>query len=145
MSGLFDFVKDAGEKLIEGEDVAKQLRERFEAEGKFDIPDLEVNFFEGTVTLTGNAPNAEAKEKAVLFAGNIADVESVQADQLVSPDLDQEVQYYVIQAGDNLSKIAKQFYGNANEYPKIVEANSGVIKNADSIFPGQKIRIPNLA
>lgn len=144
MSGLFDFVKDVGEKLGEGENVAEQIRNKFVAEGNFNIPDLQINFLEGAVTLAGNAPTAEDKEKAVLFAGNFSNVEKVHADQLVAPDLSQEVQYHVIQAGDTLSKIANQYYGNANEYPKIVEANSGVIKDADKIYPGQKIRIPKL-
>src|SRR5271163_2966585 len=30
---------------------------------------------------------------------------------------------YTVQAGDNLSKISKQFYGDANKYMKIFEAN----------------------
>jgi nucleoid-associated protein YgaU len=33
-------------------------------------------------------------------------------------------------------------YGNANKYPRIFEANREVIKDANLIFPGQKIRIP---
>src|SRR5215468_4873452 len=32
-------------------------------------------------------------------------------------------QRYTVQPGDSLSKIAKQFYGNANDYMKIFEAN----------------------
>ena len=52
------------------------------------------------------------------------------------------VEYYVIQSGDTLSKIAKQYYGNAMEYPRIFEANKEVIEDPDKIYPGQKIRIP---
>lgn len=48
----------------------------------------------------------------------------------------------IIQKGDTLSKIAKQFYGDANAYQQIFEANKEVIQNPDKIFPGQKIRIP---
>jgi nucleoid-associated protein YgaU len=50
--------------------------------------------------------------------------------------------YYIIESGDTLSKIAKQYYGDANQYPKIFDANREVIKGANLIFPGQKIRIP---
>jgi nucleoid-associated protein YgaU len=49
---------------------------------------------------------------------------------------------YTIKSGDTLSKIAKQYYGNANEWNRIYEANRGVISNPDKIFPGQKIVIP---
>jgi nucleoid-associated protein YgaU len=53
-----------------------------------------------------------------------------------------KVEYYIIKKGDTLSAIAKQFYGKANDYPKIFEANREVIKDPNLIFPGQKIRIP---
>lgn len=49
---------------------------------------------------------------------------------------------YVVQSGDSLSKIARQFYGNANEWQKIYQANKDAIKNPDLIYPGQKIIIP---
>ena len=54
----------------------------------------------------------------------------------------EKVEYYIIKSGDNLSKISKQFYGDPNKYNRIFEANREVIKDADKIFPGQKIRIP---
>jgi nucleoid-associated protein YgaU len=59
--------------------------------------------------------------------------------------IEEKIEYYIIQKGDTLSKIAKQYYGNANKYPEIFEANREVIKDADLIFPGQKIRIPSQA
>jgi len=49
---------------------------------------------------------------------------------------------YTIKSGDTLSKIAKNEYGNANDWRKIVEANQDTIKNPDKIFPGQEIKIP---
>jgi nucleoid-associated protein YgaU len=49
---------------------------------------------------------------------------------------------YVIKSGDSLSKIAKEFYGNAGDWKKILEANKDTIKNPDLIHPGQKIIIP---
>jgi len=51
-------------------------------------------------------------------------------------------QTYVVQKGDTLSKIAKQFYGDASLYPQIFEANRDVLKDPDKIRPGQKLRIP---
>ncbi len=49
---------------------------------------------------------------------------------------------YTVVAGDSLSKIAKRFYGDANKWPRIHEANSDLIKNPDLIHPGQKLTIP---
>lgn len=48
--------------------------------------------------------------------------------------------YYVVQKGDTLWAIAKKYYGNGNQYPKIAKANN--IKNPDLIYPGQKLLIP---
>jgi len=49
---------------------------------------------------------------------------------------------YVVKSGDSLSKIAKQHYGNANEWKRIFEANTDVLKDPNKIFPGQKLKIP---
>lgn len=51
-------------------------------------------------------------------------------------------QWYEVKKGDTLSKIAKQFYGDASLYPKIFEANRDRLKNPDLIQIGQKLRIP---
>jgi nucleoid-associated protein YgaU len=49
---------------------------------------------------------------------------------------------YVVQSGDSLSKISKKFYGDANSWKRIYEANKDVVKNPDLIQPGWKLRIP---
>ena len=49
---------------------------------------------------------------------------------------------YEVEPGDSLSKIAQRFYGNANDWPKIHEANRDQIKDPDLIYPGQKLVIP---
>ena len=51
---------------------------------------------------------------------------------------------YTIVAGDSLSKIAKREYGNANDWPRIFEANKDQIKDPNKIYPGQLLRIPPL-
>jgi nucleoid-associated protein YgaU len=49
---------------------------------------------------------------------------------------------YTVQSGDSLSKISKQFYGNAGDYMKIFEANRNILKDPNKIQPGQEIVIP---
>ena len=48
----------------------------------------------------------------------------------------------VVKSGDSLSKIARNEYGNANEWKRIFEANTDILKDPDKIFPGQKLKIP---
>jgi nucleoid-associated protein YgaU len=49
---------------------------------------------------------------------------------------------YTVQAGDSLSKISKQFYGDANKYMKIFEANKDKLADPDKIRAGQELIIP---
>ena len=51
-------------------------------------------------------------------------------------------QAYTIKSGDNLSTIAKRFYGQANKYPEVAKANG--IDNPDHIRVGQQINLPVL-
>ncbi len=140
--GLFDFVKDVGKKVFGDEaEASAKIKEEIERDNP-GIKDLNVSFENGVVSLAGEAESREAMEKAVLLAGNLQGVGEVKTDQLAAPPQTEEVELYVIQKGDTLSAIAKRFYGNANAYPRIFEANREVIKDPDLIFPGQKIRIP---
>jgi nucleoid-associated protein YgaU len=140
--GLFDFVKDIGNKIFGSEEEApEKIKALIETENP-GVSNLEVSVENGVAVLSGQADSAEAMEKAVLMAGNIKGIGEVRADNLTAPPAVAPVEYYVIQKGDTLSAIAKQYYGNANDYPKIFEANREVIKDANLIFPGQKIRIP---
>jgi len=54
----------------------------------------------------------------------------------------EEEQWYEVVKGDTLSAIAKKYYGSANQYMKIFEANKDILKNPDLIKIGQRLRIP---
>jgi nucleoid-associated protein YgaU len=100
-----------------------------------------------TVTISGTASDAAEKEKAVLVLGNTKGVAKV-VDQIAvaaSPVQGQQQspsQFYEVKPGDTLSKIARQFYGDANRYSAIFEANRPMLKDPDEIYPGQTLRIP---
>jgi nucleoid-associated protein YgaU len=49
---------------------------------------------------------------------------------------------YTVAAGDTLSAIAQQWYGNGTLWSRIFEANRNQIANPNVIFPGQVLRIP---
>jgi nucleoid-associated protein YgaU len=50
---------------------------------------------------------------------------------------------YTVKAGDTLSKIAKQFLGDANAYMDIFNANKDQLSDPDKIKPGQVLKIPH--
>jgi LysM repeat protein len=49
---------------------------------------------------------------------------------------------YTVQAGDSLSKISKQFYGDSNMYMKIFDANKDKLADPDKIKAGMDLLIP---
>ena len=48
---------------------------------------------------------------------------------------------HVVESGDTLGKIAKQYYGKAGDYMKIFEANTNILKDPNVIFPKQELII----
>ena len=62
----------------------------------------------------------------------------------VEPVADTTSSYQVVR-GDNLWDISgkSSVYGNPYQWPLIYKANSGQIKDADLIFPGQNLMIEN--
>jgi nucleoid-associated protein YgaU len=145
--GLLDFAANIGRKIFDREEEGGTAIKSHIEENNPGIEDLNVEVKDGVAVLKGVAANEAAKEKAVLMAGNVQGVKEVRVDDVqLSPEAASasaiEVEFYEIQSGDSLSKIAKQFYGDANKYPQIFEANKEVIQDPDKIFPGQKIRIP---
>lgn len=162
--GLFSFIKEAGEKLFGAKEVeaaaadpaqkptldelnttaGHAIRDYIEAQ-HLGATGLYVSFdgASGKVTVQGEAPTQEALEKITLCCGNVQAVREVENLMSVAQPAD-EAQYHDVVRGDTLSAIAKQYYGNANKYPAIFEANKPMLTHPDKIYPGQKLRIPPL-
>ncbi|TKS55148.1 LysM peptidoglycan-binding domain-containing protein [Luteimonas yindakuii] len=49
---------------------------------------------------------------------------------------------HTVAKGENLSRISKQYYGSANHWKDIFEANRDLLDDPDMIQPGQVLRIP---
>ena len=55
----------------------------------------------------------------------------------------QNQRHYTVRPGDTLSKISREFYGDPNQYTKIFNANRGVLRDPNTISPGQELVIPD--
>lgn len=53
-----------------------------------------------------------------------------------------KLETYTVQAGDTLSKISKQFYGDTGKYMRIFEANKDQLTDPNKIRVGQVLKIP---
>jgi nucleoid-associated protein YgaU len=167
--GLIDFVKNVGRKLDLNKDDHKpqpgaQAKPAAQAAGQqqaaqtaernreaalvnvinqmgFKVRDLAVDIEGDKALVRGAVDTQEEREKVILLTGNTEGIAKVD-DRLQVARPEAEAQYYDVKPGDTLSKIAKQFYGDANKYNQIFEANRPMLKDADEIYPGQKLRIP---
>ena len=164
--GMFSFIKEAGQKLFGHKEIenaaaaaaadpaakptldelnakaAKGIETYIESQN-LGVTGLYVMFdgATGAVTVQGDAPTQDASEKVALCCGNVGGVQSVE-NMLVVAEATDESQYHDVVSGDTLSKIAKEYYGDASKYPTIFEANKPMLTHPDKIYPGQKLRIP---
>lgn len=145
---LLSFLKNAGAEIFGkgGKSEEESIKEHVTKELANKVNDLQVSWKDGTVTLEGRADSQESKEKAILLAGNIKGVEEVNGEgiQVPAKAVNLTVEYYTVEKGDSLSKIAQKTYGDSSKYTFLFEANREVIKDPDLIYPGQKLRVPEL-
>jgi nucleoid-associated protein YgaU len=162
--GLFDFVKEAGEKLLGRDKEADAKQKQVEAKAAegaaimaerrlageilrfvnglgLGVTDLSVKVDGDTATVKGSVPTQETREKVVLAVGNTHGIAHVD-DRLEVGSAEPEAAFYTVVRGDTLSGIAKKHYGNAGKYMVIFEANKPMLKDPDKIYPGQVLRIP---
>ncbi len=152
--GFFDFVSDAGKKLLGRGDDAGAIKEEIESSFEMLPIDGLVVAVEGDlVTLAGVAQDYPTREKAILIAGNVEGIAKVNAEQLVTleqiseesvREIPEEI-FYTIVKGDTLWGISEKFYDDGSKYTYIIDANIEVIKDPNLIYPGQAIRIPKLS
>ena len=146
--GLFDFVKDAGDKLLGGikqatgmaeidtEPIVKQIHNL-----GIPVEELAITVDDDKATVKGKTPSQADREKVVLVVGNTQGIAQVD-DQIQVEKPEPEATFYTVKSGDSLSKIAKAHYGDPMKYPVIFEANRPMLKDPDKIYPGQNLRIP---
>ena len=103
--------------------------------------DIDVRFDDGVAYVSGSVEDQATLERVVLAVGNVAGVERVDEDLDVVAPAD-AAQMYTVQAGDSLSAISQKFYGDANRYNEIFEANRPMLTDPNLIYPGQTLRIP---
>jgi nucleoid-associated protein YgaU len=162
--GIISFFKEAGQKLFGGKpEVAAAVAEPSNEEkaaaaneaassaikdyirsNNLPADNLSITFSgaDQIVTVAGLVATQEEREKIITCCGNVQGVAGV-ADEMTCDEADApSCQFHMVVSGDNLSKIAKHYYGDANKYPVIFEANKPMLSHPDKIYPGQNLIIP---
>ena len=159
--GLFDKMFGRGASEAEQQQGAQQrfneLKQRYQTvlttADKEQIQFHNLHVQDNKLFIKGTAPSEEAKNKfwdQIKLVNPNAD--DITAD--ISVDTSRAVgaaagggqgsggQTYDVKGGDTLSKISKQFYGDADEYMRIFYANRDKLNDPDKIQVGQKLVIP---
>lgn len=165
--GLFSFIKNEGAKIFGTEQTSaqQQLERRKAAKAKaagnevsseldaaskleqtlkdlhLKVEKLKVIVDDDQATVTGKAKDQATKEKVVLVLGNTHGIATVD-DQMSVDHETAESKFHTVVKGDTLIKIAMQYYGDANKYVIILEANHPMLTDKNLIYPGQVLRIP---
>ncbi|UUV20246.1 peptidoglycan-binding protein LysM [Paenimyroides aestuarii] len=151
--GLFSFIKEKGAKIFgkKEEEAPAEEKHNLQAQALLDYVKqlglaynrLKISVTEDDVKVEGEVASQEDAEKIILALGNVEGVDQVQNLMIVMVPM-MQAQFYTVESGDTLSKISKEFYGDANKYNTIFEANKPMLSHPDKIYPGQVLRIPNL-
>jgi nucleoid-associated protein YgaU len=167
--GLFSFIKNAGKKLGIGDDEPPEADAVKKELDSFDLgtQNVEVSVDGDKCVLKGVVADQTAFEKAVIAVGNTLGISKVEAADLkvVAPDSGlklgqaymtelvkaatpaRQPVLYTVKKGDNLWKIAEAHYGKGKgaKHTVIFDANRPMLSHPDKIYPGQVLRIPDLA
>lgn len=104
------------------------------------VSDLQVREQDGVLYIDGIAPSSAAKD-AIWQHYETLNPDFRDSDLVMNLSLAEGAEeIYTVKAGDNLSKIAKNYPGIS--WKDIYEANSDQIKNPDLIQPGWQLKIP---
>jgi nucleoid-associated protein YgaU len=168
--GLFSFIKNAGKKLgIGGDDEAPEAAAVKKELDSFDLgtENVEVSVEGDKCVLKGVVADQTVFEKAVIAVGNTLGISKVEATDLkvVAPDSGlklgqadmtelvkaatpaKQPTLHTVKKGDNLWKIAETHYGKGKgtKHTVIFDANRPMLSHPDKIYPGQVLRIPDMA
>ena len=105
------------------------------------VSNLKVKDIGGTTAVYGSVTSEDEKRKAEQAieakVGKISNHIEVQVGTGIGAG-----RTYTVKAGDTLSKIAKDTYGDASQWKKIQAANADLIRDPDKIQQGWTLKLP---
>ena len=136
------------------EDFFQQLKMKYQSVLNFmntqNVQLQNLNLQDNKLFMRATAPSQEVKNKVwdqiklvdPNYSDLIADIQAPAVAAAAAGGASRTTRTYTVRSGDSLSKISQEYYGNANEYMKIFEANRDKLTDPDKIKPGMELVIP---
>lgn len=162
---VYSFQKDAGRKIKEmgergapqsadtsGNQMSKNQGNNLAASEKFKelisgygfpVEDLSITVLEGEIMISGKTQDQETKEKLILLLGNIQGITRITENINVERP-ENECKFHTVEKADSLKNISQKMYADPDKVEFILQANQPFLENAEKIYPGQVLRIPEL-
>lgn len=122
-------------------EVAAQAAERLSQAPGLDGARLEVEVAGGSATLTGTALTFKQASEASALLQEIAGIDTVDTSRITIQARLSGAKH-VVQGGDTLWRIARQYYGDANLSNRILDANKDALGGRTDLSVGQELVIP---
>ena len=87
-----------------------------------------------TVTTPLAAPQPPANNEPVLLVPNSVEASAAEEQQATK--------FHIVRRGETLSGISHRYYGTANKWQKIFQANRSRLKDPNTLIPGTRLIIP---
>jgi len=135
-------------------DLFQQLKMKYQSVLNFmnaqNVQLQNLNLQDNKLFIRATAPSQEVKNRVwdqiklvdPNYSDLIADIQAPAAAAAVAGGASRTARTHTVRPGDSLSKISHEYYGNANEYMKIFEANRDKLTDPDKINPGMELVIP---
>ena len=135
-------------------DLFQQLKTKYQSVLNFmngqNVQLQNLNLQDNKLFIRATAPSQEVKNKVwdqiklvdPNYSDLIADIQVPAAAAAAAGGASRTTRTCTVRPGDSLSKISQEYYGNANQYMKIFEANRDKLTDPDKIKPGMELVIP---
>lgn len=135
-------------------DLFEQLKMKYQSVLNFmnaqNVQLQNLNLQGNKLFIRANAPSQDVKNKLwdqiklvdPNYSDLIADIQAPAVAAAAAGGASRTARTYTVRPGDSLSKISQEYYGNANQYMKIFEANRDKLSDPDKIKVGMELVIP---
>ena len=90
-----------------------------------------------------NLPNTSSTNTTTEIKAEQSNVPDLIVHEQRATNKQQDMKFHIVRKGETLYDISHKYYGSANKWQKICDANRKTIKDVNRLAPGAKLIIPD--